>query len=927
MCGNWYSFSGSLMIDVHQSVHEVIHLRNPNRAGAFWLLVACVILLVCLAFGAGPFKESPAVLPAASGPADSRDAGVTSSAETDAVSSPEPDAVNSTPAAVPEPGTESSADSIYIPAIPEPPLLSVSARNGFYTEELLVRLSASEKSSEDIHIYYTLNGDDPTPDSLEYGASGAPVSGERTDADSFESVSETITGTDSEVSLFEEPSDIDSGISSAEEIPDTVSGVSESKTIPDSAESPAAYRDPVPSASESPVTETDEGLLFPLDGPSKVYTLKAALYEGDICLERIDRTYVLGEDIFSYYDLDVICVTSDSDNLYDYDTGIMVYGAEYEREKRNGENGTLMGNMGEDWTRDAHVTMFSADGSCLFDDDCGLSLSGGTSRLMDTKSLMLTAGRGADPSDNRFRISLYGEETFSENSPPESECSFVSEYKRLRLRSGAQDLVDTKIRSSVVSRLCEEASFFGCSPTRRVIVFLNGEFYSIADMQASYTDTFLGDRFSLPNDQLVEKEKGSEESVLNSFGIRDLFRADLNRSENREALEKRVDMDDYLRYYAVQILTGNTDWPDNNYEAWRYLGMEVPGNQYTDGRLRFLIFDTDLTWYRKGRIDFFEGATEDTFVSIMESTHRAAGSVFSHVMESAEYRNRFLVILSSLMNGPFKKGRVLTIIDEEAARIRKAEQTFRTEDQAAAWEEYITVFRSAAEEWSDIVREDLFTYFGVEDRVTWRLMPEDGVVIKTLFGTALSGEDLQQVLCRGVSVTLEAESCPGYEFTGWEVNGSTYEDEILTLTPEMIGENVRFVRVTAHAQPLGGHFVRIDRVSRRGTDDWFEIVNCGQQEELLANYCVSDDPDHLFKGRLPSVHLAPGETIRIYCSKSRPGIGAYVCNFSLSEGESLYLTDNVDGTTQDVLALPMMQEGESYGRYGHSCIFRFRKEE
>ena len=819
MCGNCYAKMEAF-------------LRNSNRTGAFWLLLICMMIVGFAAFRAGPFRETAHDGPAAAKNDPSGD---------DAAVSP-----------VPSPST-----------VPSPPFLTASAKSGFYTEDLAVSLEVLGDTTGDLHIYYTVNGDE---------ASEEPLPSEDPSA---------------------------------------------SEAVPPSED---------PSASEAaPPSEATDVIHFPLDGASKIYTLKAALYEGDTCRDRLERTYILGPEIASYYDLDIVCVSSDAENLYDYETGIMVYGAEYEREMRNGEDGVLMGNMGEDWTRDAHVTMFSPDGTVLLDDDCGLSLSGGTSRLMDTKSLMLTAGRGISPSDNRFRISLYGD-SFSENDPEECVCSFVSEYKRLRLRSGAQDLVDSNIRSSVVSRLAAESDFYGCTPTRRVIVFLNGEFYSVADMQASYTDTFLGDRFSLPDDQLIEKNKGSEEGVLSRFDVRGLFQADLSRRENREALEQAVDMDDYLRYYAVQILTGNTDWPDNNYEAWRYLGPAVSGNPYTDGRLRFLIFDTDLTWYQNGRIDFFEGATGDTFASIMEGTNRAAGSLFAHVMESEEYRSRFLAILTGLMDGPFAKTHVLQVIDEETERIRRAQETFFTAEQTAAWEEHVAAFRSAAEVWSDTVKEDLLTYFGTADTVRWQIACEDGVVVHTLFGTAGGEKTLAKRLLRGISVELLAEASPGHAFSGWSVNGTEYEGETLTLTPEMIGENVRFVRITARAEALDGRFIRIDRACRRGTDDWFEIINCGQEEVLLSNYCISDDPDRLFKCRLPAVYLAPGELIRIYGSKSLPGIGDYVCNFSLSEGEALYLTSNADGSTGDVLPLPVMQAGESCGRYLHGSSWRFRKE-
>ena len=93
-------------------------------------------------------------------------------------------------------------------------------------------------------------------------------------------------------------------------------------------------------------------------------------------------------------------------------------------------------------------------------------------------------------------------------------------------------------------------------------------------------------------------------------------------------------MDNYLLYYAINILANNTDWPQNNFEIWKYDGPYIENNKYTDGRYRFLIYDTDLTYYSSKNEIFFDGCDKDTFVSLMENIYRSEDSTFSNVMKS-----------------------------------------------------------------------------------------------------------------------------------------------------------------------------------------------------------------------------------------------------------------------------------------------------
>ena len=423
----------------------------------------------------------------------------------------------------------------------------------------------------------------------------------------------------------------------------------------------------------------------------RVYTITAmACKNDDECTLPQVKNYVLGKNIDEDVTIDIVNINSPQRGLYDYDMGIMVGGRSYDLNSTVEGNGYVGGNYnnrGKEWAREAYVTMFDVNRRLVWDQSAYLEISGGTSASYDVKSM---------------KISLMVD---GENG---------EELKTFRLRSGSQDQFASNIRSSVVSRLAEESGFDGGTSTQRVVVFLNGEYYGIFDMQENFSERNLARKFGLTKEKDVEKSKGSEVTVFERFKLDDEMWKDLDIPENRERLEKVVDMDSYLEYYAIQILLNNTDWPMNNYEAWRYGGVSKTSNEYEDGKIRFLIYDTDLIYYIDGGIEWFEGAIGDIFRFLMEGQYNGVGSHFATVMESDYYRVKFIELLRELVGGPFATENVLKIIDEEAAKIEHQAELFYSAEEYAKWAEGVELMRKAAALREDEIRVDVMEYFGEE---------------------------------------------------------------------------------------------------------------------------------------------------------------------------------------------------------------------
>lgn len=649
----------------------------------------------------------------------------------------------------------------------------------------------------------------------------------------------------------------------------------------------------------------------------QVYPLKAVVYYDGTYSEIYEKTYVLCNDLNNELDIDVICITSDSDNLYNYETGIMVPGKTFDDELKTFEgNGVLRGNYsnrGEEWIRNAHVALFDQDGILKVEQNIGLGISGGTSAEYGVKSLKLYAGCDYDKDYDKINYNMTNEELRC------ASYSFVNEYNSIRLRAGSQDMERGNIRSSLVGRLAQLSEADSCTATKRCVVYLNGEYYGLFDMQQNYSNSYLADRFGLENSDDIEKYKGSEAGTFSKAGIEEYFNADLNDLNNQQVLEKFVDMDNYLLYYAINVLCNNTDWPDNNFEIWRYAGEVDSDNQYSDGRYRFLIYDTDMIFNTDLSADFFAGSKEDTLISLMEKKYRASRSSFSNVMASTYYRSKFITYIRDLLNTSFSEESITNVIYNEDKKINKIRKLYYEEEFIQDAKDHVKQILCAAKNRSNEVENVLADYFGLYDKYRFHLETSDGIAVKWNNMSIFADHEYNNQYYKGCEMILDQDAYPGYKFKYWLVNGEKVYDTSLTLTDQMILEDV--VHIQAIAEKKDNPEIIISELSAKGHADWIRVTNVGNGSASLKEYYISDHEENLMKYQLPDIMLGSGESVVIYGSRNPDSLGEYGCNFNLNKDEKLFMSNGNEIIF--CLSIPKMSDIETYGRYDDSNIWKF----
>ena len=269
--------------------------------------------------------------------------------------------------------------------------------------------------------------------------------------------------------------------------------------------------------------------------PDRATVVRAAKLSGGQLSETITRTYFVGEGVRELFDVMVVSLSADGEVLYDPETGIL---SNYGEEGENGE-----------WDRPAYVEFYDRDGTRMLAQGTGIAVSGHGSRIYDQKSIKLISGGEYDLEHPTFDCDFFPSD-MAGNETGQS-------YNRLVLRNGGSDHEGTMLKWNVVSRLGKEAGIV-CAGARPGILFLNGAYYGIIQLQEKYTRYNTAHAIGAQKAD-VEKFEPNEINSARFGGYYNRLHMDLNDPERQQALEESVDMTDMLKHYAVNLIMNNVD--------------------------------------------------------------------------------------------------------------------------------------------------------------------------------------------------------------------------------------------------------------------------------------------------------------------------------------------------------------------------------
>lgn len=518
----------------------------------------------------------------------------------------------------------------------------------------------------------------------------------------------------------------------------------------------------------TPTLESDiytEPILIEEGLPMQATVVKAAVLQGGKLGKVHTQTYFVGEGVSELFDTMVVSLSADDEALYDEETGIIT---NWEEVSEEGE-----------WDRPAYVEFYESDGSFMLAQGTGIAVSGHGSRGYDQKSIKLISDSAYDMEHPTFEYDFF-ETDMAGNETGQS-------YNRLVLRNGGSDHEGTMLKWNVVSRLSKEAGMV-CAGARPGVLFVNGTYYGIIQLQEKYTRYNIASAIGAQKDD-IEKYEPNEINSSRFGGYYGRLHTDLNDPERRLMLEEVVDMPDMLRYYAVSLIMNNIDWPSHNYLSWRC--ADTSSSAYGDGKVRFFLYDLDAVYQ-----DNSDKEIKNAFDYLMEEPVEDATDTLSLLMQSEVYRTQFVNLICDLTGTVYAPEHVLQVIDEEDAKLAHSMELYYTEEERSRQHVAVEEMKEAAAESCVRVHEGIQKHLGASGAYMLSVEVPEGCQVSFSQIQVKGGESYTGTYYHNYPLTLKAESEDGQEFYGWLVNGEEVREQELLLDERYDADEMNIQLIT-----------------------------------------------------------------------------------------------------------------------------------
>ena len=378
----------------------------------------------------------------------------------------------------------------------------------------------------------------------------------------------------------------------------------------------------------------------------------------------ISKTYfVTNEDLYKYEDTTVISLVTNPENLFSPDFGIYVTGTMYQEWKNSDEydpeqklwdkNSKCNFYMkGSDWEREAFFTIFEK-GEIVLQQNVGIRIKGGATRNYPAKSFNIYARK-------KYGKSSIETDILKDNY--DINGNLITSYKGLTIRSIYDN---SRIRDIIGRDIFNSRKGLTYTNMKFSVLFLNGEYWGLYILQERLSDDFIEKNYLIPSDNVVlakdnEIEDGPEEEYnkFKEFCL-EYSNKDLTDEKIYKDIKNFIDINSLIELFATGIYVGNNDWPGKNDGEWKNIGEKIEGNEYSDGKWRFMIYDLDYS------MNSYSVST-DSFSHAQSRINRAEINplFLSLLKNNTDFQHRFVNTYCDYVNEVYNPEKVNKILEK-----------------------------------------------------------------------------------------------------------------------------------------------------------------------------------------------------------------------------------------------------------------------
>ena len=605
--------------------------------------------------------------------------------------------------------------------------------------------------------------------------------------------------------------------------------------------------------------------------------------------------------------LPVISISTDSSNLWDWNTGIYALGPGAD------VNFPYFGaNFWQDWQKESHVEYFLPMGNRQFDLDAGLSINGAYSRAFAQKSFQIEAESYFNPT--RINYQLFQEKP-------------IDEFKSFNLRNSGNDWLNTMFRDDLMETSVK-STHVDYTAYQPVLVFLNTQYWGLYNMRERSNKDFMYYNHGVNPDSVdvIHNEGVVQQGTGNAFwGMYNYINTrDISIQANYDTVQSILDMENYADYFATEIYYDNGDWIGNwtnNIKLWK--------PQQAWGKWRYLLVDMDFGCGLYGL-----SYTDDRmYVSVYPPSGNVFSTMFGKIIQNAGFRNYFINRFADLINTIFVPKNLLqytySIRDRIASEMPRELLRYAGNPDISNW--YYTnigVVTDFIQNRPFYARNHIQNFFGMVKQVdvTLDVFPAGAgrIKISTIIPDSLPW---QGIYFDGNPVMITAIPNPGYTFLYWEPNNhfptnNTNQSVMLNIS----SDDVFRAHFNGNAQPLKLTVSEVNFHSDPTCDagDWLELHNYGASSVDVSDWRITDSVIyHNFIFPMGSVipansYLVLAEDIALF-HMQHPGIPVFQpLGFKLNNADGkIVLYDNINNRMLYMHyfdSIPWQKAADGYGR-------------
>ena len=342
--------------------------------------------------------------------------------------------------------------------------------------------------------------------------------------------------------------------------------------------------------------------------------IRAAVFDAvDSCVSPVvTNSYFIRALGCDLHGLSAVSLCVDSTDLFDYDYGIFVEGACY-----NPEIPYWTGNYyehGKEWERPANFEFYELDNTGV-NQQCGLRTHGGNGRRFQQKTMKVYARK-------KYGSNKFNYKFFKNVSADQFKILILRPF--LSSNGGCEDYISNCLAQQM------GIDFMADCPS---VLFINGEYWGIYYVKEKPDEHYVEDNYGIDSRDvnlywrwLGEVENGSPDEFLKLKEW--MGTADLSDKKQYDYAESRIDIDEFINYYILELFVANYDWPANNVRFW----------QSGKSKFRWLFYDGDPT-LEDSKFDVYANAVYDgdeNYPSNREST-----LFFRKLLESPKFQRQF----------------------------------------------------------------------------------------------------------------------------------------------------------------------------------------------------------------------------------------------------------------------------------------------